>query len=83
MMKQQDENSGERFEMRPLLIDTDAVAKAVTCSRRHIERLDATGRMPRPIKLGRAKRWRFSEISDWIDAGCPERKLWEDRYEDN
>jgi excisionase family DNA binding protein len=41
---------------------------------RHVERMDAAGKLPKPLRLGRAKRWRYEEIKSWLAAGCPERQ---------
>ena len=42
-----------------------------------LERDDAAGRLPPPVRIGRSKRWRRQEILDWISAGCPNRQTWE------
>ena len=28
-------------------------------------------KIPRPVRIGKAVRWRTSEIAAWIDNGCP------------
>jgi predicted DNA-binding transcriptional regulator AlpA len=43
---------------------------------------DATGQIPRPIRIGRSTFWRAEEIDAWIAAGCPDREVWEDRNRD-
>ena len=50
------------------LIDTAAVAALLAVSRRHVERLDSTGRLPRPIRLGRIVRWRRETILAFLAA---------------
>lgn len=37
----------------------------------------ASGRIPRPVKIGGALRWRRRELDDWIAAGCPARSAWD------
>ncbi len=37
----------------------------------------AAGRIPRPVKIGGALRWRREELLRWIDAGCPARSAWD------
>jgi predicted DNA-binding transcriptional regulator AlpA len=37
---------------------------------------DASGLIPRPVQIGRAKLWRPQELADWIAAGCPIRAQW-------
>lgn len=39
-------------------------------------RLNAAEKIPAPTKLGGATFWHRRELSDWIDAGCPVRKVW-------
>jgi predicted DNA-binding transcriptional regulator AlpA len=48
-------------------------------SERHLWTLDATGRVPRPVRLGRAVRWSSAELRDWLAAGGPDREAWEAR----
>ena len=53
------------------LIDIDRLAVRLGCSTRHVRRLAACGRIPRPIKLGALLRWIKADIDQWITAGCP------------
>ena len=55
-----------------------AVEAAATCrtSVRTWRAWDAAGRVPRAVRIGRAKLWRPQELADWITAGCPARALW-------
>ena len=53
------------------LLAVEAVAELLSCSARHVYRLADAGRMPRPLKLGGANRWRRDELKRWIDDGCP------------
>lgn len=54
------------------------VAKLLGVSERHIWSLHSSGRLPRPLRLGRAVRWRVDELRAWVDAGCPARDRWEE-----
>lgn len=38
--------------------------------------LHASGRLPLPLRFGRAVRWRRAELEDWLNAGCPPRDKW-------
>jgi predicted DNA-binding transcriptional regulator AlpA len=38
---------------------------------------DVTGRIPKPIRIGRSIFWRPKELQAWVDAGCPDRITWE------
>lgn len=62
---------------QPLLIDARAVAAMLGRSERSIWRDDAAGSIPRPIELGGSKRWRLSELKQWVGAGRPPRDAWE------
>lgn len=53
------------------------VAKLLDVSERHVWALHASGRLPRPIRLGRAVRWSADELRDWLAAGAPSRDAWE------
>jgi excisionase family DNA binding protein len=47
------------------------VAGLLGVSSRHVYRLADAGRMPRPLKLGGARRWDRVAIESWIADGCP------------
>lgn len=51
--------------------DVNTVAAMCGVSPRHIRRLCDSGRMPRPLRLGRLLRWDLAEIERWISDGCP------------
>ncbi len=53
------------------------VAELLGVSARHVERLDSSGLLPRPVRLGRAKRWRRHELTAWLESGAPDRASWE------
>ena len=53
------------------LLDVRAVAALLGVSTRHVYRLADGGRMPRPLKLGGARRWDRAAIEGWIASGCP------------
>ena len=60
-----------------LLMSIDEVSRLLRISIRTIWRLDASGRFPQPIRLGRTIRWNREELVRWVDAGCPPRREWE------
>jgi predicted DNA-binding transcriptional regulator AlpA len=63
----------------PLLVDINGLAELLARSVASLHRDDAAGRIPRGLKLGASKRWNFSEIVAWVEAGCPSRQEWEAR----
>ena len=44
-----------------LLLDARALAKVLSCSVRHIRRMDTAGELPAPVRIGRLVRWRRAE----------------------
>ena len=59
-----------------LLIPDVEAARLAGVSRAHWHRLRAAGKVPPAVKLGRAIRWRRSEIAEWVGAGCPDSATW-------
>jgi hypothetical protein len=55
--------------IEPLMSIND-LAECLKCSRRGVERLRASGRVPKPdIIVGRMPRWRPGTIRRWIERG--------------
>lgn len=73
----EERHGGHRDESRTLLLDLEEVASRLGISRAHAARLNASGRLPRPIHLGRSVRWNAQELERWTLAGCPARVRWE------
>lgn len=57
----------------PLLVSVKDLSRMLSTSERNIWRLDALGKIPAPLEIGRLRRWRVEEIHRWVDAGCPPR----------
>ena len=60
-----------------LLIGTNEAASLCGLSRAAWYKARASGKIPRPVKIGGAVRWRRQELEDWIAAGCPARSVWD------
>jgi excisionase family DNA binding protein len=60
-----------------LVYTPDELAVALQVSTRTLRRLEASGRLPMPVNVGRSVRWRRDEISAWLAAGAPKRREWE------
>jgi predicted DNA-binding transcriptional regulator AlpA len=73
-----------RYSRQPgqsaLLIDATGLAKMLDRSLTAIRRDDKAGRIPKPITLGGARKWRVAEIEQWVQASCPRRSAWEATY---
>ena len=63
--------------LQPFLADARALSGLLNLGRSTVLKLDASGRLPRAIRLGRRKLWSVREVRDWIAAGCPARDRWE------
>ena len=59
-----------------LLIDNREAAKLLRVSERTLWRMWNEEQMPAPIRIGRAVRWNYEELREWVAAGCPPRKDW-------
>ncbi|MCA9198888.1 MAG: helix-turn-helix domain-containing protein [Planctomycetales bacterium] len=55
----------------PQLADDETIARMLGVCRKTVSRMADSGRMPSPVRLGRAKRWRINEVQSWISDGCP------------
>ncbi|GMU34161.1 MAG: hypothetical protein AMXMBFR20_20330 [Planctomycetia bacterium] len=67
------EASGRPLTDALTLLSIKDVARLLNVSVRHIERLDASGRIPAPKRVGRCKRWLSDDIQNWMIEGCPAR----------
>jgi excisionase family DNA binding protein len=61
----------EEFFREPLLISVDELAMILKISPRSVWRLLSAGKLIEPVRIGGTVRWRFHEVKNWIDQGCP------------
>jgi len=61
----------------PLLVDMAGLSQLLSRSEASLYRDDSAGRIPAGRKLGGSKRWVYSEIVAWVEAGMPCRRTWE------
>ena len=59
------------------LLTAKAVGEILSLSQRTIFRLDSSGRIPAPVRIGGSVRWMQSQIQKWISLGCCDRKTFE------
>lgn len=69
--------SAQTATVERLAIPASEVAKLLNVSERHIWAMTSSGRLPRPIRLGRRVLWSRAEIASWLEAGAPARDRWE------
>lgn len=62
---------------QPLLLCAAELAQFLAISVRHLRRLNDAERIPKPVRIGHAIRWKRDEIERWVGAGCPNRAAWE------
>lgn len=60
-----------------MLIDARELAGLLGLSLRSVRRLDCAGKLPQPVRIGSAVRWRVQEVVAWLEADCPDRAQWE------
>ena len=61
----------------PLLLRAPQAAALLSTSVRTLRVWNATGKVPRPIRIGQSIYWRPEELKAWVAAGCPDRVTWE------
>ena len=66
-----------RPSVEPSLLRAPEVAEKLGISRSHLYKLNSSGRLPRPVRLGGSVRWPADELAAWTAAGCPSRDKWE------
>ena len=54
-------------------VDAKELGRILGLAVRTVRRLDQAGKLPRPVRIGAAVRWRLEEIQDWLTSGCPDR----------
>ncbi len=59
------------------LTDIKGIAAMLNIGESTANRLDASGRLPMPVRIGKSKKWRIHEIQKWIQEGAPARTKWE------
>lgn len=73
MEKQKQSNASEAS----LMMNAKALAAMLGISLRQVWRLNSTGKLPKPVRLGGSVRWRRDEIIAWLGQNCPDRAEWE------
>lgn len=61
------------------LLTAKELGLLLALSKRQIFRLNACGKIPKPLKISGAVRWRLADIIRWQDLNCPDRKEFEAR----
>ena len=67
----------DKRDPTPLLVTAKQAAAMCGRSIRTWRSWDAGGRIPKPVRIGRATFWRVTELETWVASGCPSRQKWE------
>ncbi len=59
------------------LLSVRELAGRLKVSTRHVWALLSSGRLPKPVRVGRAVRWRADDVARWVEMGCPSRERFE------
>lgn len=59
-----------------LVLTVSDLSEMLRTSDRTIHRLNSSGKIPKPYRLGGQLRWDRAEIEAWVKAGMPDRKAW-------
>jgi excisionase family DNA binding protein len=60
----------------PLLLTDREAAALCGLGRSTWHSLQAAGKVPPGLKIGRSRRWRRAELLAWIEAGAPDARTW-------
>jgi len=52
------------------LLSAETLAGMLSLSKRTIFRLNSSGRLPKPLRIGGSLRWKSGDILRWIELGC-------------
>ena len=63
----------------PLLVDISTAGKILSISKSFLLQLDASGKIPQPIHLGKRRLWRVEDLQRWVSMGCCSRREFEER----
>ncbi len=59
------------------LLTAQDLAEKLALSKRGVHRLNSSGKIPRPLRIGGSVRWSEMTIARWLEAGAPDRKTFE------
>ena len=73
------DSTRKRRRLKPLVVDAKRLARLLSCGVRTVRTLDASGKLPKPLRIGGSVVWILDEIRAWLTAGAPDRETWEAR----
>ena len=57
------------------------VGQILNCSKRSVHRYCSAGKIPAPVRINGAVRWKLSDIELFLQWNCPDRREFEARKE--
>jgi predicted DNA-binding transcriptional regulator AlpA len=63
--------------IEPFNVAGKEAARLIGVSQPTWDRHTSAGKTPAPIKFGGRVLWRVAELRAWVEAGMPDRKVWE------
>ena len=70
--------------IEPELLSIEQTCQLINIKRATFYKLKATGKFaPLPVNLCRKVLYQRGEIQNWIRAGCPHRKQWQEQRKEN
>ena len=73
------DSARKRNRLKPLVVDAKLLARLLTCGVRTVRTLDASGKLPKAVRIGGRVVWVVADILAWLEAGAPDRETWESR----
>lgn len=67
----------EKNQTTEKLLTAKAIGELLSLSKRQIFRLNSCGKLPKCLRIGGSVRWAESTITKWLNAGAPDRKIFE------
>lgn len=67
----------QKTAVEPATYTLTDLSVLLQCSLRHVYKMDADARIPAPLRFGRRSRWVKREFHAWLEAGAPDRELWD------
>jgi len=64
-------------EIADRLLTAKTLGEMLSLSKRQVHRLNACGKLPKPLRIGGSVRWAESTIAKWLKCGAPDRKTFE------
>ena len=65
------QNARDSIDSLPEMLSAEELADWLKISKRTVWRLKSAGAIPKPVKIGRSVRWQRTDVSAWLEKGCP------------